>query len=97
MTGEAGRRLNRRNEARRRLAELMQHPGQLNVIHYSCESFDLTGGTSPRITSIAVQNMASGQSHSFSIHHASEEHDIGLRGIEEKYNVYEREMLDKFY
>jgi len=38
------------------------------VIHYSCESFyDRPNGASPRITSIAVRKLDSGQTLSFSI------------------------------
>ncbi len=47
------------------------------VIHYSCESFyDRPNGASPRITSIAVRRLDSGQTLSFSIHQVAEERSI---------------------
>lgn len=68
------------------------------VIHYSCESFyGRKDGTSPRITSIAVRNLDSGQTASFSIHQVAEAEGTGLKGIEERYDELERKMLDAFY
>ncbi len=44
-----------------------------SVIHYSCESlYDRPHGASPRITSIAVRNLKTGQALSFSIHQMAE-------------------------
>jgi hypothetical protein len=88
----------RRNDARRRLEELMRHPAQLNIIHYSCESFyDREKGISPRITAIAVQNMASGQTRSFSIHQVGEIRGIDKDNLESIYNDCEKDMLNDFY
>ena len=43
------------------------------VIHYSCESFyDRPEGQSPRITSIAVRRLDTGQTLSFSIYQVAE-------------------------
>lgn len=52
----------RQSIARKELDDIWDHPEQVSVIHYSCESFyDRTDGTSPRITSIAIRNLESGQ------------------------------------
>ena len=74
----------------------MNNPDFVVVIHYSCESFyDRPNGTSPRITSIAVRNLASGQTTSFSIHQVAERRKM-LNNIEEHYDNLEKEMLDDF-
>jgi hypothetical protein len=68
------------------------------VIHYSCESFyDRPNGASPRITSIAVRRLDSGQTHSFSIHQVAEEGNVPFDQIEDHYDGLERQMLDAFY
>lgn len=68
------------------------------VTHYSCESFyDRTDGRSPRITSIAVRKLDSGQTASFSIHQVAELDGIDLTGITEHYDPLERKMLDAFF
>lgn len=68
------------------------------VTHYSCESFyDRTDGRSPRITSIAVRKLESGQTVSFSIHQIAELDGIDLAGITEHYDSLERKMLDAFF
>ncbi|HUF19319.1 MAG TPA: hypothetical protein VMP00_01065, partial [Burkholderiales bacterium] len=54
--------------------ELLEQGDTALVIHYSCESFyDKTDGKTPRITFIAVRNLRSGQTDSFSIHQMAEE------------------------
>lgn len=68
------------------------------VTHYSCESFyDRTDGRSPRITSIAIRKLDSGQTVSFSIHQVAELDGIDLTGITEHYDTLERKMLDAFF
>lgn len=68
------------------------------VIHYSCESFyDRPNGASPRITSIAVRKLDSGQTFSFSIHQVAEEKRVPFDQIEARYDDLERQMLDAFY
>jgi hypothetical protein len=68
------------------------------AIHYSCESFyNRPEGRSPRITSIAVRKLDSGQTLSFSIHHIAEERCIPFTDIGGHYDVLEREMLERFY
>jgi hypothetical protein len=68
------------------------------IIHYSCESFyDRTDGRSPRITSIAVRKLDSGQTISFSIHQVAERRQLQLDQIELHYDDLEREMLEAFF
>lgn len=97
MTGARNRRENRRN-AKLTLAELFSRAQNVNVIHYSCESFyDRPDGNSPRITSIAVRNLQNGQTISFSIHQIAERNKVSVGDIEQEYDHLERKMLAEFY
>jgi hypothetical protein len=59
----------RQRAARGRLKSLFAHPSTVFVVHYACQSFAQTQQQgSPRIAAIAVRNLASGQTTSFSIH-----------------------------
>lgn len=94
----ATRRLERRRQAQRKLHELFDRPQQVIVIHYSCESFyDRPDGTSPRITSIAVRNLVSGQSQSFSVHQVAERESVPIEDIPNHYDRLEKQMLAEFY
>jgi hypothetical protein len=67
------------------------------VIHYSCESFyDWERRSSPRITSVAVRRLDSGQTNSFSIHQVAERNSE-LDLIDSDYDKLERQMLEEFY
>jgi hypothetical protein len=77
--------------------KLLTNP-QVVVIHYSCESFyDRPGGASPRITSIAVRNLDSSQTTSFSIHQIAERRSYSANALEQHYDDLEKLMLDEFY
>ncbi len=66
-------RYKRHKQARIILKEIEESPREYLVIHYSCESFyDIRDGRTPRITSIAIREFDSGQTHSFSIHKIAE-------------------------
>lgn len=96
--GEAAERHRRRQSAKQELAEVVKHARNVVVIHYSCESFyDRADGSSPRITSIAVRNLASGQTTSFSIHQVAERAGVARDRIESEYNNLEKQMLQEFY
>lgn len=96
--GQARRKIQRRKKALQRLAELMSQPEHVVIVHYSCESFyDRPNGTSPRITSIAVRNLESAQTASFSIHQVAERSGYSLDEIEPNYDKLEKQMLDEFY
>lgn len=59
--------------ARQLLEDTFQQPEHTVVIHYSCESFyERDNPRSPRVTSIALRNLDSGQTKSFSIHLVAE-------------------------
>ena len=88
----------RQRQAIKDLQELWKHPEQVSVIHYSCESFfDRPDGTSPRITSIAVRNLKTAQTQSFSIHKYSELRGLSTDELDSHYNELEKEMLENFF
>mgnify|MGYP000291855861 CR=1 FL=1 len=87
-----------RREARRRLEEIGKEEKLVQVIHYSCESFyEIKDGRTPRVTSIAVRNYASGQTKSFSIHKSAEEKNVPIEEISDRYDELEKEMLGEFF
>lgn len=95
--GEELRRLKKRRETLDRLRSLDDKNESVIIIHYSCESFyDRPDGSTPRITSIAARNLASGQTESFSIHKVAELKGIPIAGVSAHYNQLEKEMLDEF-
>lgn len=95
--GNALRRLKHRKETLNRLYELDDHRDSVVVIHYSCESFyDRPDGSTPRITSIAVRNLGTGQTESFSIHKIAELKATPVAKISNDYDALEKEMLDEF-
>jgi hypothetical protein len=90
--------LKRRKAARKELAELFERPSAVVVIHYSCESFyDRQDGSSPRVTSIAVRNLESGQTKSFSIHQMAERMKIDFGQIVSQFGNLEKRMLSEFF
>ncbi|MBY0499286.1 MAG: hypothetical protein K2Q14_01475 [Gammaproteobacteria bacterium] len=94
---DALRRIKDRRETLRRIRELNDQKNTVLIIHYSCESFyDRPDGSTPRITSIAIRNLASGQTESFSIHKIAELRKIPLMQISSHYDQLEKEMLDEF-
>ncbi|PZV08384.1 MAG: hypothetical protein DCF22_20365 [Leptolyngbya sp.] len=96
--GEAWSKVQKRRQAKIKLSELMSKSDQVIVIHYSCESFyDRPDGSSPRITSIAVRNLDSGQTTSFSIHQIAERKEYSATALEQHYNELEKFMLEEFY
>lgn len=91
-------RLKNRRKASDRLSSLFKQREHVLVVHYSCESFyDRADGRTPRVTSIAVRNLASGQTQSFSIHKVAEQRHIPLADIAGKYDDLEKAMLDEFF
>lgn len=70
-------RVRERSRCRKRLNEIYDESINAYVIHYSCESFYAPDGQSPlanstRVTSIAVRNLKSGQTKTWSIHKSAE-------------------------
>jgi len=92
------RRLAQRKVTLGRMDRIMEHPEDALLIHYSCESFyDRPDGKTPRVTSIAVRNLGSGQTESFSIHKIAEQKRLPLESIHDHYDELEKEMLDEFF
>lgn len=88
----------RHKEARNIFKKIDSNPGNYLIIHYSCESFyEIKDGNTPRITSIAVYNYASGQTDSFSIHKMAEKSHIDNADIEKHYDQLEKQMLEEFF
>lgn len=91
-------RLRERREALAELREIRRNARTAFVIHYSSESFYHTEeGRTPRVTSIAVRNLATGQTYSFSIHKLAEQQGYSLADIPNHYDALERKMLDEFF
>ncbi len=96
--GDTLRKIKERKETLRKLKELDQRKEIVLAIHYSCESFyDRHDGATPRVTSIAVRNLASGQTESFSIHKVAELKKISIDQIRQHYDQLEKAMLDEFW
>jgi hypothetical protein len=83
--------------AKQHLDDTFQHPEHTVVVHYSCESFydRENNPRSPRVTSIALRNLDTGQTKSFSIHLIAERLGL-LESIEQHHDQLEREMLHDF-
>ena len=88
----------RQKTARNTLNLIFDSPDNCSVIHYSCESFnDRPDGQSPRVTSIAVLDLASEQVTSFSIHLVAERKGVPFHNIQNNYDSLERTMLAEFF
>jgi hypothetical protein len=92
------RRIRSRKNALAKVSKIEQRADACVVIHYSCESFfDKNDGKTPRATSIAVRNLATGQTLSFSIHKIAEQKKIANEDIVNNFDILEFEMLNEFY
>lgn len=92
------RRIKTYRKAKEVLERIYDNKSNHLIIHYSCESFyDRTDGKSPRITSIAVRHLNTGQTTSFSIHKVAEIEHINPSEISSKYDYLEKQMLSNFY
>lgn len=91
-------RLRERKAALSALHDIRRNAKSTFVIHYSCESFYETHeGSTARVTSIAVRNLATGQTYSFSIHKIAEQEGHRPATIPQQYDDLERKMLGEFY
>ena len=82
-------RVKQRSASRKLVEDLFEDSQRVYVVHYSCESFygtNKTGG-STRVTSIAIRNLRSAQTRSWSIHKSAE-----LQGCLDKINENLRPM-----
>lgn len=91
-------RIKKRNKSLAQIKAINENDSRAYLIHYSCESFvDIKDGKTPRITSIAIRNLSSAQTESFSIHQVAELLNIPLDSISAHYDQLEKKMLDDFY
>jgi hypothetical protein len=96
--GSELKKLSHRKKAKNKLYELYERSETVLIIHYSCESFyDRPNGKTPRITSIAVRNLSSGQTESFSIHKVAELKNLAFEDIPQNYDMLEKEMLYEYF
>jgi hypothetical protein len=96
--GNILREIEARRDALNRLRSLVKYPETVLIVHYSCESFfERVDGTSPRINSISVRFLGSGQHKAFSIHLLAEREHIPIDEISENYSILEKALLDEFY
>lgn len=92
------KRLKRRKKLLAQIEAILESAPTALIIHYSCESFrDKADGKTSRITSIAVRNLASGQTESFSINQIAEERKIKIDEISDHYDTLETEMLNRYF
>ena len=80
-----------------KLKGILDNRASYLIIHYSCESFrERNQAKSPRITSIAIRSLESGQIESFSIHKIAEKKGVPLEQISDHYNELEYDMLCEY-
>lgn len=86
-----------RKKSRALIEDLYQESNRAYVIHYSCESFyDNATGESKRVTSIAIRNLKSGQTKSWSIHKEAELNKQ-LEKISTDLDKFEKSMLKGYF
>lgn len=66
------RRSSERHAALVELKDLFRRGDSAFVVHYSCESLEQPDGRTPRVTSVAIRNLKSGQAQCFCIHKEAE-------------------------
>ena len=96
--GRELRRKKERNKLLKKKKKITEYPEDVLIVHYSCESFyKITDGRTPRVTSIAIRNLESAQTESFSIHKVAEQCQIPFDQITEKYDQLEKQMLEEYF
>ena len=87
----------RQKMARDKLADWLARADTVYAVHYACESFSAGAqiGT-PRVTAIAVHNLATGQTSEFSIRQMAELHHLVPAEITPNLATLERMLLDGF-
>jgi hypothetical protein len=97
LMGRELRRSKKRKSTLNQIEDILDNGKYVVVIHYACERFIRDKGTTPRITSIAVRNLESGQTESFSLHRIAEQKGINFNEIEKYYNDLERQLLKDYF
>ena len=86
-----------RARSRALVDELYQDASRVYVVHYSCESFyEGSTGASKRVTSIAVRNLKSAQTKSWSLHKSAELKG-SLATMSDELDSHEKSMLDGYF
>jgi len=87
-----------RARALEELQYILKIKSKVLVVHYSCESFLNLRNRVPRITSIAIHNLESGQTHSFSIYLSAQMKDLDMDKLTETArDQLERDTLTEYY
>ncbi|ASL92308.1 hypothetical protein BVG94_06435 [Serratia marcescens] len=90
-------RIQQRKSNKKAIDKAYENSSQSYLIHYSCESFyDNVSGQSRRVTSIAVRNLASAQTHSWSLHKSAELLGL-LDDMNENLDKLEKHMLKDYF
>lgn len=89
-------RIKERSKSRALIDDLFQNSTRVYVVHYSCESFyENATGASIRVTSIAIRNLNSAQTKSWSLHKSAEL--LGVEDVPSNLDQLEREMLNGYF
>lgn len=90
-------RIKARAKSRKKINDVYEDSLRAYVVHYSCQSFyDNPSGTSKRVTSVAVRNLQSAQTKSWSIHQSAEL--VGeLHSITDNLDRHEMRMLEGYF
>lgn len=90
-------RVKERAKSRRKIDEIFENSNRAYVVHYSCESFyEKKSEGSTRVTSIAIRNLSSAQTKSWSIHKSAELAGK-LGSIAENIDMLECTMLSGYF
>ncbi|MCJ7449784.1 MAG: hypothetical protein MUO72_19075 [Bacteroidales bacterium] len=92
------KRLSEHKEGEKILSDLLEKKDKVLIIHYSCESFITSHGRTPRITSICVRNLGTGQNKTFSIHLQAQFEGIDFNNLNtQDYDQIEKSLLTDYY
>ena len=88
----------RQRATKSRLSDLVRRGSGVFVLHYACQSFyQPQSYGSPRIASIAIRNLANGNTISFSIHQEMELSRLTVPAATVRIDQLERSMLEKYF
>ncbi|MBN4081259.1 hypothetical protein JYT44_02720 [Caldithrix abyssi] len=95
--GHELRRWRKRKTSLNQIDAILENEEYAVVIHYACEKFFKDKLTTSRITSVAIRNLASGQTESFSLNRIAEQKRISFVDIGNHYDELERELLNSYF
>ncbi|MGS4346274.1 hypothetical protein ACKUSY_11905 [Myroides odoratus] len=92
------KRLQERKEGLTVFDSLVKEKKTSVIIHYSCESFFVTHGRTPRITSICLRFLSTEQTKSYSIHLQAQFEGLDFNNLTNtQFDCLEKKMLDEFF